>query len=113
MKVHYELRPSVWHAQPLVFDWDQVAGIVTGPDANRISDLAADGHINYPGAMTVTFSDEPLKSKADMAAILAYEHHLPTDLVNYFPRSIDDGFPDQTHVDADGVTVVGRDQIFN
>jgi hypothetical protein len=31
---HYELKPAVWHANPLVFDWDEEACAVSGRDAN-------------------------------------------------------------------------------
>jgi len=108
--VHYELVPSVWHAKPLIFDWDQDLGVVVGQDAERIKELAADGSISYP-TMTVTFSSNPLKNRSDMAAILAYQHHLPSDLEPFSPIPAADGFPDETYVDADGVTVIGRDQI--
>ena len=109
---HYELQPVVRNEQPLIFDWDEDAGVVSGRDAGRIMEVAAWGGIGaHPLPWSVEFSDAPLRSKADMAAIVGWAHRLPDDLAPFYPQLPDDGFPDATYTDADGVEVIGRDRI--
>lgn len=110
MMQHYELQPAVWHAQPLVFDWDIDAGEVSGPGAKQILDAVGDGHVSYQ-ALWHKFSADPLKSKTDMAAILIFQHVLPDELVPFLPMMPDDGAPDVSYVDDDGVEVVGREKM--
>lgn len=109
---HYEVQPIVWHAQPWVFDWDEEAGVVTGPDAAIINDMATWGSISaHPCPWAWDFGPEPLKSKTDMAAIIGWEHALPIELVGFYPKLEDDGIPDKSYIDEDGVEVLGRDVI--
>ena len=108
---HYELQSSSpCGGDMLVFDWDIERGVVVGPGAKQIIDLAADGQISCQ-PMWHTFSSNPFKNKTDMAAIVGLMHHVPDDLAPFFPVMEDDGIPDVTYVDEDGVTVIGRDQI--
>lgn len=111
---HYNLQPTVWHAKPWVFDWDEESGLVTGRDAELIiAESKMGGAACHPcPAWPHEFSPEPLKSKTDMAAIIGWEHRLPDDLADYYPKLPDDGFPEKTYVDEEGITVIGRDQIF-
>lgn len=113
MKKHYELQPTVWHAKPWVFDWDEESGVVSGKDAHEIiANAELGGAACHPCPMwSHEFSSEPLKNKTDMAAIIGWEHRLPDDLAPFYPKLEDDGFPDETYVDTDGITVIGRDQI--
>lgn len=95
-----------------VFDWDDEAGTVDGPDAAVVRDIASWGGISaHPLPWAHEFSAEPLKSKTDMAAIIGWEHRLPPDLEDFYPQLEDDGIPEVTYVNEDGVTVLGRDRI--
>jgi hypothetical protein len=87
MPRHYELEPVAWHAQTLIFDWDEVQGTVTGPGADYILKHAAQGSISvHPMPWSHTFGAEPLKSKTDIAAIIGYQHKLPDDLAAWYPQ---------------------------
>lgn len=100
-------NPSV---EPLVFGWDAEAGTVTGPSAEAIREAAADGGVPlHPAPAWHTFSAEPLKSRADMAAIVGYLHQLPEELAGDYP-AVDDEPVVAEILDADG-RVVGTDQV--
>lgn len=87
MKKHYVCKPQVWHESPLVFDWDIETGEISGPSAERILEFAACRAVPiYPPPQDWDLSSEPLKSKADMAAIIGYRHELPEDLREHYPR---------------------------
>lgn len=105
---HYELRSS--RNGTLIFDWDIETGAVTGPGAKQIMELAADGSIAYQ-PIWHTFSKEPLKNRTDMAAIVGAYHEVPPDLLPFFPVMEDDGIPDKSYVNEDGIEVLGRDVI--
>lgn len=112
MKTHYELKPTARFAQPLVFDWDISTGEVFGPAAQFILDMAHDGSTPaHPSPWQWTFSKTPLKSKTDMAAILGYQHELPADLADFYPKWQGSGAPETSYTDADGVFVVGNDAL--
>lgn len=86
MKKHYDCRPWDQRAEPLVFDWDEEAGEVSGPSAGRIREIAAQGYVPiYPPPQDWIFGPEPLKDRADMAAIIGFEHELPEDLAEHYP----------------------------
>lgn len=112
MKKHYDLQPNglAPYAKPLVFDWDEQTGEVSGASAVWIKSLAAsDSTAAHPAPWRWTFSAAPLKSKTDMAAIVGYTHQLPEDLAPFYPQPAVDGTPETSSTDADGVFVVGRD----
>ena len=44
------------------------------------------GIIAHPIPWSWEFSKEPLKNKTDMAAIIGYEHQLPDDLIDFYPK---------------------------
>ncbi len=112
MMTHYELKPIGPHARPWVFDWDVETGEITGPDAERILELAKYGSIEaHPTPWVWTFSATPLQVKADMAAILGFEHELPTDLADSYPQWLGNGAPDASFTDENGVFVIGNDQL--
>jgi hypothetical protein len=84
---HYECKPIVWHQKPLVFDWDIDTGKIKGADAEKINQMAdGGGIIAHPIPWSWEFSKEPLKNKTDMAAIIGYEHQLPDDLIDFYPK---------------------------
>lgn len=112
MKTHYELKPTGRYAQTLVFDWDIATGEVSGTGAQWILDVAQHGSIGaHPLPWEWTFSNAPLKSRTDMAAIVGYEHELPADLADFYPKWQGNGAPDVSYTDADGVVVIGNDAL--
>ena len=46
-----------------------------------------------------------------MAAIVGYEHALPADLADFYPKWQGSGAPDGSYTDADGVLVIGNDRL--
>jgi hypothetical protein len=112
MKTHYELKPTARFAKLLVFDWDISTGEVFGPSAQLILDMARYGSTPaHPLPWHWTFSKTPLKNKTDMAAILGYQHELPADLADFYPKWQGSGAPETSYTDADGVFVVGNDAL--
>jgi hypothetical protein len=84
---HIEAQPTVWHQKPLVFDWDEVAGTVKGDGADYVEAVASNGKCDlHPLPASHTFSDEPLKNREDMAAIIGWEHVVPDWLMPYYPK---------------------------
>lgn len=80
-------NPSV---EPLDFEWDEAAGTVTGISADAIRAAAAEPGVPlHPAPAFHSFSATPLKTRADMAAIVGYLHHLPDELADDYP-TIDD-----------------------
>lgn len=78
--------------EPLVFDWDEEAGTVSGPGAAEILRwVAAGGVPMHPAPASHTFSADPLKNRTDMAAILGLLHRLPPDLQGAYPQLVDEG----------------------
>ncbi len=86
MKKHYVCRPLDQRKNALVFDWDEDTGEVSGPSAGRIRELAARHYVPiYPPPQYWDLSTAPLKDRADMAAIIGFEHELPEDLAEHYP----------------------------
>lgn len=82
----YELKPLVWHEEPLVFDWDSTTGEVSGPGAQRILEIAAWGEVPaHPHPWLWTLSAAPTRSLVDMAVIVGWRHELPEDLAEHYP----------------------------
>jgi hypothetical protein len=72
--------------QPLVFTWHDETGEVSGPSAELVREIAQ-GEAKYgppPGGMW-TFSAGALKSRAEMAVLIASEWELPAELRDDFP----------------------------
>jgi len=73
--------------RPLVFVWDDETGEVSGPSADIVRGLAQHG-VSYgppPGGMW-TFSPGALKSRAEMAVLVASDWELPAELRDDFPE---------------------------
>ena len=84
---HYECKPLVWHQKTWIFDWDSETGTVVGQNSDEIKTIASGGGIMaHPMPWAWKFSPEPLKNKIDMAAIIGYEHQLPDDLIEFYPK---------------------------
>jgi hypothetical protein len=107
MKFHLEC-PSIDPDSriKLVFDWDEDAGVVASDTPNTVA--AITWGLDNPRMQSVGYrgwqhqlSAEPLKSRADMAAIIAaHECVVPDVLKPYFKPE----FPDwpETEIGADG-----------
>lgn len=86
-------------APPLVFDWDESSGTVSGPSADYIRRIASDRFVSaHPYPSSHEFSAEPLKSRVDMAAIIGEYHRLPEELAGAYPTHEAEDLPG----DADG-----------
>lgn len=98
---------------PLVFDWDEVAGTVSGQSTREIMKHVEAGSVPlHPMPNFHAFSPEPLKSRADMAAIVGYLHELPDELVDAYPA--DDTQPVMVeYLDADGNVVAKHEVIYS
>ncbi|HCU68154.1 MAG TPA: hypothetical protein DGF30_02775 [Desulfomicrobium sp.] len=87
MKKHYHCEHRTQGEDPLVFDWDEETGEISGPSAGRIREFAACRAVPiYPPPNYWDLSPEPLKSRVDMAAIIGIWHKLPEDLRGYYPH---------------------------
>lgn len=83
-----ERYPWLPNRTPLVFDWDDESGAVTGPGAPYILDIFRAGHVDLhpcPWAGPVSST----KSPADMAAVVGRSHQLPPVLADHYPRGDD------------------------
>lgn len=92
-------------AEPLDFEWDEEAGTVSGASAEVIRAAAKDGGVPLnPLPAFHDFGPDPLRSRADMAAIIGYLHQLPEALAGDYPVVADE--PGVVEVlDADGRVV--------
>ena len=102
-------NPSV---EPLVFEWDALTGAVTGPSAAQVKEVAADGGVPlHPAPAWHTFGAEPLKSRADLAAIVGHLHQLPGELAGDYPTVDEEpGFVEV--IDAEGRVVSTAEVVF-
>lgn len=85
---HFDCAPFSGNplVTPLVFDWDEVAGTVSGPDAAYIQQIAQAGSVPlHPMPNRHDLSNAPLKNRSDMAAIIGYQHRLPAELADAYP----------------------------
>lgn len=92
MSHHFECPPFSGNPliEPLIFDWDDVAGTVSGPGAVEIRRLAKAGGVPmHPLPAGHLFSADPLKSRTDLAAIIGLQHRLPPELADAYPDLIE------------------------
>lgn len=98
--------------EPLVFEWDERSGTVAGPGAALVKALAADGGVPlHPAPAWHAFGAEPLKSRADLAAIVGHLHQLPDELAGDYPAVVEEASVVQT-LDADGRVVSTVEAVF-
>jgi hypothetical protein len=90
-----KLDPLDSRDNPIEFEWDIEAGLLRGPDAQVIQNMAADAKSvcvivgdPYPTSYEIT---DPLKKQGELAAILSVYYHLPDDLLASIKRPGDDG----------------------
>lgn len=72
--------------RPLVFVWDDETGDVSGPSADLVRGLAQH-EVRYgpPPGGAWTFSPNALKSRSEMAVLIASEWELPSFLAGDLP----------------------------
>ena len=98
--------------EPLVFEWDERSGTVTGPGAALVKALAADGGVPlHPAPAWHSFGAEPLKSRADVAAIIGHLHQLPDELAADYPV-VEEEAGIVEILDADGRVVSTSEVVF-
>jgi hypothetical protein len=96
----------------LVFSWNPETGEVSGPDADLVRTMATWGSVDaHPTPWAWTLGPEPLKSYTDMAAIVGSCWILPPELADHYPQLPDDGIPEFTYVDEEGLMHLGRDKL--
>jgi hypothetical protein len=77
-------------AGPLVLDWDDETGAVTGPGAAHVRRWQRAGIVPlHPWAGSHVLARGPLQSRADLAAIIGIDHRLPEELAADYPAPID------------------------
>lgn len=111
---HFTCRPLSANpgATSLEFAWDPETGELAGRDAQQVRKMAAWGQVDaHPMPWAWTLGADPLRSYTDMAAIVGSCWQLPAELVEHYPQLEDEGMPEFTYVDADGVMVAGRDML--
>lgn len=112
MKHNFKLKASVWNAKPWIFDWDDESGKISGPNASDILEILSWGGVSaHPLPWAWKFSNDPLKNKTDMAAAIGWQHQLPDELVDYYPRPQNQNIPEKTAIGKDGIVVIGDDQM--
>ncbi|GHU08351.1 hypothetical protein AGMMS50225_06830 [Betaproteobacteria bacterium] len=73
------------NAGPLVFDWDDETGEVTGPAAEEILSVFMRGEVDaHPLPWGVSISST--KNRTDMAAVVGCFHRLPPELADAYPQ---------------------------
>lgn len=99
MTYDFDLAPLSPKGARLTFQWDSEAGTVSGPDADTVRALASDSQILIQPWPTVhKFSGDPLRSLADMAAIVGFGWQLPAELAEHYPQP-----PVEPDLDLDGL----------
>jgi len=92
---HYEIQSVTDGTPPIIFDWDEGTGFITGPGAAEIVYYANQGYVcTHPYPTCVDLSKEPLKSKRDLALILSFAYRLPPELAEHMPDLTPDLLPD-------------------
>ncbi len=110
----YSCKPSSGNpgVAPLVFDWDEAAGTVAGESAAEIMEhIEAGGVPLHPLPNFHSFGPDPLKSRADMAAIVGYLHTLPAYLADAYP-AVDVEPVVAEYLDADGRVIAQAEVIY-
>lgn len=99
MKYRFDLPPASPKGANLTFEWDAEAGTVSGPGADTVRSLASGTTILIQPWPTVhEFSPAPLRSLADMAAIVGLGWQLPPELAEHYPQT-----PDEPDLDIEGL----------
>ena len=92
---------------PLVFDWNDETGEITGPSVGLILGAFRAGHVDIhprPAGHDLTSTN----SKTDLAAIIGDHHVIPAELVGFYP-AVEDADWDGAIYDEAG-NIVGHVQ---
>jgi hypothetical protein len=75
---------------PLVFDWDDETGEVTGPSASEILNTFKQGHVMLHPIPRGSGKISSTKNRSDIAAVVGEVHHIPAELAGAYPQLEDD-----------------------
>lgn len=112
--MHFECVPFSGNplVTPLVFDWDEAAGTVSGPGAEYVQQMTEGGTVPlHPLPTWHQLSAAPLMSRADVAAIVGYQHRLPVELADAYPQAPEERLSVDA-LDTDGQVVDARPVIY-
>lgn len=85
--------------------WDAAAGALHGAGADWVLARLADGVVPlHPYPDMHVLSAAPLRSRADMAAVLGWQHRLPAELAGDYPAR-DEPAPVAEYLDESGAVV--------
>ena len=112
MKFKFNLKPHSAVYAPLEFIWDEITGEVNGPGAELVRSKAAAalkfGHIAIqPIPASIDCTEDPLSSRALLAALLSYDYRLPKVLADVLPSAPDN---DEQDGEFDGVEFIVVDE---
>ncbi|MDR2208852.1 MAG: hypothetical protein LBE22_07780 [Azoarcus sp.] len=100
---HFNCAHAMPHiVDPLIFDWDEVSGEITGPSSERILSVFTSGSVSthpIPSSHALTST----KNKTDLAAVIGWSHQLPPELSGYYPQLEDDEWDGSIRDDAGNV----------
>lgn len=110
----FRCPPAAPGAAPLVLDWDDQSGAISGPGAATIRRWQRAGAVPlHPQPASHPLARGPLRRPADLAALIGWQHHLPAELADHYPIVLDataddptadelaDIFPDSLHAAGD------------
>lgn len=107
---NFDCEPRFGKGENLVFQWDDVNGVVSGPSAEDVMQQIKwakkeEGCDLHPHGCWHTLSDDPLKSRVDMAALIGYWYMLPEELEKYYPEYV----PDEELLERErqGLAIIG------
>jgi len=96
--------------------WDEEAGTVSGVGSEVIHEWIKAGSVPaHPHGHTHKLSNNPLRSRTDMAAMIGFQHRVPDALFNDYPSfgdDDDDGDPLVTITDMDGNVIGVMERVF-
>jgi len=109
--MHLVCEPSTGNKHYFTLDmlWDEEAGTLSGVGAEVIHEWIKVGSVGlhpHPGPAH-TLSDDPLRSRADMAAMIGFQHRLPDVLKDSYPQFDYDDTPFVV-TDMDGNVIEGQ-----
>ncbi|GHT83196.1 hypothetical protein AGMMS49960_17530 [Betaproteobacteria bacterium] len=78
---------------PLVFDWNDETGEVTGPSAGEILAAFTRGYVSLHPDPREDRDLSSTRNRSDMAAVVGYLHRLPLALADAYPQLEEDTDP--------------------
>ncbi|MDR1708268.1 MAG: hypothetical protein LBS70_00915 [Candidatus Accumulibacter sp.] len=80
--------------RPLVFDWNDETGEFSGEGAETMRERFREGEAPLNIEPPVYWPISDTKSRSDLAAAVAWSHHLPLEFHGDYPK-VDDGYTDE------------------